>query len=135
MGGSSPKTYESFDRVAAQERADLARSEWDDYKTRFAPWEDRLIAFNKDPGVEERAVESARAGAHNQFAVGVGEYRRNKMRLGESGLLDKGEKRGLALAKVKASVQAVNDARAYTEDRREKITSGGLGTAAARRNA
>jgi len=133
MGGGSPKTYESFDREAAKERATLARGEWEDYKSRFAPWEDRLIAFNKDPEVKNRAVDTARTSAANRFNVGVGEYKRNKMRLGESGLLSEGEQRGLNIAQTKATVQATNDARAYTEDRREKITSGGLGTAAARR--
>ena len=135
MGGSSPKTFESFDREAAQERAALARGEWEDYKSRFAPWEDRLIAFNTDPEVKNRAVANAKTSAANRFDVGIGEYKRNKMRLGESGLLSEGEQRGFNIARAKSTVQATNDARAYTDDRNEKITAGGLGTAAARRKA
>tara|TARA_B110000211_G_scaffold207569_1_gene243447 strand:- start:241 stop:648 length:408 start_codon:yes stop_codon:yes gene_type:complete len=132
MGGSSPKQYESFDREAAEQRATLVRGEWEDYKSRFAPWEDRLIDFQKDPGVTDRAVDSARESTNQRFDVGIGEYQRNKMRLGESGLLGEGESRGLDLAKAKSSVQATNDARAYSADRKEKIMSGGLGSASAR---
>jgi hypothetical protein len=129
MGGSSPKQYESFDRVAAQERADLTREQWDDYKTRFAPWEDKLIEFAGDPNVKKEAVKQARAGVKGQFESGLGQYQRNQSRLGQGTNLNGLESRTLALGRTAATAQAVNDARRYTQDRKEKIQTSGLGAA------
>jgi|LWDU01.1.fsa_nt_gi hypothetical protein len=130
MGGDSPKNYESFDREAAKQRAELTREQWDDYKTRFSPWEEKLIAFNQDENVSGLAQTRARGGVGMAFNSGRGQYARNQSRLGLGTTLDASESRTLALGKASATAQAVNDARTYTTDRKEKIMTSGLGAAA-----
>jgi hypothetical protein len=129
MGGSSPKQYESFDRQAAEERADLTREQWEDYKTRFSPWEDKLIDFAGDPNIKKDAVKQARLGVKGQFESGLGQYQRNQSRLGQGTSLNGLENRTLALGRTAATAQATNDARRYTQDRKEKIQTSGLGAA------
>jgi hypothetical protein len=129
MGGGSPKQYESFDRQAAGERAELTKEQWDDYKTRFTPWEDKLIDFAGNDNIEAEAIASAKTGVNTQFKTGLGQYERNQSRLGLGTELNGLESRTLALGKTAATAQATNDARRYTQDRKEKIQTSGLGAA------
>jgi hypothetical protein len=130
MGGSSPKQTESFDREAASQRAGVVREQWEDYKTRFQPWEKQMIAFADNPQVEANAVSRARGGTNRQYASGLGEYSRNMSRLGQSGKLNDTEDKQLAIGRTQSLAQATNDARRYTQDRKEKMQTQGLGAAA-----
>jgi hypothetical protein len=131
MGGDDPEQRESFDRVAAQQRADLTREQWSDYQKRYAPWEDKLIDFIDDPEVEQKAIGRAKEGVESSYTSGLGQMQRNRSRLGESSTLNASEHRSLALGKTAAMVQAQNDAVAYTADRREKVRTSGLSSAGA----
>jgi hypothetical protein len=131
MGGDDPEQRESFDRVAAQQRADLTREQWSDYQKRYAPWEDKLIDFIDDPAVEQNAIRRAKEGVESSYTSGLGQMQRNRSRLGESSALNASEHRSLALGKTAAMVQATNDAAAYTADRREKVRTSGLSSAGA----
>jgi hypothetical protein len=130
MGGDSPEVKESFDRASAEHRAKLTREQWEDYKTRYQPWEDKLISFADDPTVKQQGVDYAKTAVDNTYNVGLGQYTRNRMRLGESPKLDALESRQLRLGKAKSMAQAVNDARNYADDRKEKVQTSGLSSAA-----
>jgi hypothetical protein len=132
MGGDDPEQRESFDRVAAKQRADLTREQWDDYKKRYAPWEDKLVSFIDDPTTKQAGVDRATAAVNTTYKSGLGQYNRNRMRLGESTNNTALESRELALGKTKSMTQAVNDARSYADDRREKVQTSGLGSASSK---
>jgi hypothetical protein len=129
MGGGN-KQRETFDRVAAQKRADLTREQWTDYQERFKPWEQKLVDFASDPTVKARSVEEASAAVDSTYATGLGQFERNSMRMGGSGQLNAAENRSMDLSKVTSKIQAVNDAKRYADDRSEKIKTQGLGATA-----
>jgi len=129
MGGGSTKQRESFDRKAAQMRADLTREQWNDYQKRYAPWEDKLIKFIDDPATKQAGVDRAKESVWNTYSSGADQYNRNRSRLGESSLGNELEVRELGLGYTKSMAQAVNDSRAYASDRREKVQTSGLGSA------
>ncbi|HIE82777.1 MAG TPA: hypothetical protein EYQ00_02535, partial [Dehalococcoidia bacterium] len=74
MGGDDPEQRESFDRVAAKQRADLTREQWDDYKKRYAPWEDKLVSFIDDPTTKQAGVDRATAAVNTTYKSGLGQY-------------------------------------------------------------
>jgi hypothetical protein len=130
MGGDDPEQRESFDRVAAQQRADLTREQWTDYQKRYAPWEDKLIGFIDDPAVEQKAVARARQGVTESYTTGIDQALRNRTRLGDTSEYNPLEARTVRLGMASSMAQATNDARAYTSDRKEKVRTSGLSAAA-----
>jgi len=129
MGGDSPEQRESFDRVAAEQRAKLTREQWTDYQKRYAPWEDKLISFIDDPSTKQDGINRARDAVETTYDSGLGQYKRQRQRLGELTPFSEADKSSMARSKVTASVQATNDARRYADDRREKVQTSGLSSA------
>lgn len=115
--------------VASDTYARLIRDQWDDYRTRFAPYEDQMIALanGQEDNLlsEQRAVSAAGAG----FNSSMGTLGRDRQRLGlgvsaEEAANDSRMGAGLRTA---AMVGAANKARLHSQDRDNMILAGGLG--------
>ncbi len=131
-GGSTP---ESFDRAASMKRAALVREQWDDYKNRFQPIEDNIIA-QMGTGIHtkfnEEGLAAAQKGVDNAFKTEGESYGRDLSRYGQD--YNKGQlenfKTSQDVAKSTAGANAVNTASQWDIDRRNTVVSGGLGDAA-----
>lgn len=137
MGGSSPSTPESFDRVASEKRAGLVREQWDDYKTRFQPVENKLINDMGGSGshttYNDLGVTNAKLGAKTAYAGAADMEQRDRQRLGQ-GLSDtqvQAQSTNKAMAASAGIATAVNQASQADIDRKNAVMSAGLGSVSA----
>lgn len=137
MGGSSPPTPESFDREASTKRANLVREQWDDYKARFQPVENRLISDMNGVGghtkFNPQGIKTAKLSANSAYASAADMEMRDRSRLGQG--LNAGQAQALktenAIAKSQGMGTAINTASQADIDRKNAVMGGGLGSAAA----
>lgn len=114
---------------ASDTYARLIREQWDDYRTRFAPYEDQMIALanGQEDNLlsEQRAVSAAGAG----FNSSMGTLGRDRQRLGLGVSAEEAanESRMGAGLRTAAMVGAANKARLHSQDRDNMILAGGLG--------
>ncbi len=114
---------------ASDTYAKLIRDQWDDYRTRFAPYEDQMIALanGQEDNLlsEQRAVSAAGAG----FNSSMGTLGRDRQRLGLGVSAEEAanESRMGAGLRTAAMVGAANKARLHSQDRDNMILAGGLG--------
>lgn len=105
---------------------ELMRKEWDDYVTRFQPYDKKLIGIATGQADNDAMVANARAGVNNSFAVSNGTTLRNLSRLGISQSSDEvlSNNRINDTNKTLADISTSNNARMAAEDRDMKIMSG-----------
>lgn len=120
-GGSS--------NMASGLRAQIAREQWDDYKTRFQPLENVLLGFanNKDKYINDQ-VGQAQGLVNNQYAGAPDQINRRLTSYGLTTTPDQQQNidRQLANQKSLALVQGSNIARRTADDQITEIMGGGL---------
>jgi hypothetical protein len=105
---------------------ELTRKEWEDYKTRFQPYDQKLINIATGKEDNEAAIARARGLASASFDNSNWMKVRNRERLGLSSTADEmnSSMRMRDTNKTLAELSAVNNTRLAGEDRDMKIMSG-----------
>lgn len=123
---SSPQA--AGDSTASDTFARITRDQWADYKTYFAPYEEKLIALSTGNAdnlqSEQRAAEAVNTG----FKTSMGTLARDRSRLGLSVGADQAadESRLGATIKTASLVDATNKSRLHAQDRDTAVLTGGL---------
>lgn len=136
MGGSSPSTPESFDRAASTKRASLVRQQWEDYKTRFQPVENKLIndmGTGEHTTFNEAGIATANRAADTAYSSAADMEQRDRQRLGQglNGLQLQAQQSNNNMARSVGTATAVNQASQADIDRKNAVMSAGLGSASA----
>lgn len=137
MGGSSSQSVpESFDRSASNKRASLVREQWDDYKTRFQPVENKLIndmGTGSHTNFNAAGIETANLAANTAYSSAADMEQRDRQRLGQglSSTQLQAQNTNNDMAKSAGTATAVNQASQADIDRKNAVMSAGLGSAAA----
>lgn len=136
MGGSSPSTPESFDRAASTKRASLVRQQWEDYKTRFQPVENKLIndmGTGEHMTFNEAGIATANRAADTAYSSAADMEQRDRQRLGQglNELQLQAQQSNNNMARSVGTATAVNQASQADIDRKNAVMSAGLGSASA----
>ena len=136
MGGSSPSTPESFDRAASTKRASLVRQQWEDYKTRFQPVENKLIndmGTGEHTTFNEAGIATANRAADTAYSSAADMEQRDRQRLGQglNELQLQAQQSNNNMARSVGTATAVNQASQADIDRKNAVMSAGLGSASA----
>jgi len=113
------------DQYASETRARIARAEWDDYKRRFQPVENQMMAYatSTDDG---RSVGRVQQSIGQGFDSAQGQYERNMSRYGLA--IDPEQRqsmqRNMALNEAATTAQGVSSARQAEEERRIGLMGG-----------
>jgi hypothetical protein len=111
---------------ASDRMGQLIRSEWDDYVTRFQPYDQRVISMATGDEDNLAAVGRARAGVAGSFDVAQGTLQRNKERLGLSDAVDEVavNNRNTTTARTSSELNAINGTRIHAQDRDLSLMAG-----------
>tara|TARA_B100000780_G_scaffold204576_1_gene145323 strand:+ start:622 stop:1149 length:528 start_codon:yes stop_codon:yes gene_type:complete len=115
---------------ASKTRAAISRDQWEDYKARFQPYEDRLAAIYKNGGLLEGEAEKIPETVNQSFSTMRGIADRNLSRYGITPTADQAASRdrSSSLDQVLAQVDAQNNLMATADQRKDKIMTGGIDT-------
>lgn len=125
---ASPYSNDPSKAGSASDRmGNLIRAQWDDYVTRFQPYDKKLIGLATGTADNEEAIAKARGSVAGSFDVSQGTLQRNRQRLGLANTTDSNmnQERNLAMARSLAEVNAVNGTRIAEQDRDRRILGGG----------
>ena len=113
---------------ASEARAAITREQWEDYKLRFLPYEDRLAAIYNNGGLMEGEVERIPESINQSFDAMQGMADRQLSRYGITASEDQtaSRERMSSLDKAMASVDAHNNLWATADERQDKIMTGGI---------
>lgn len=116
-----------FDGKAGDTLARVYRAEWQDYLDRFAPYEQKAIAFALDENAANEAATKAGATMDAGFKTSAGNLQRDRSRYGLSlsGRESANETRTTAGSNTAAKLAAMNNTRMHVQDQQERILSGG----------
>jgi hypothetical protein len=111
---------------ASDRMGGLIRSEWDDYVSRFQPYDQKLIGIATGSADNAAAVDRARAGVSGSFDVAQGTLQRNKERLGLSDAADEiaVQNRNTTTARTSSELNAINGTRIHAQDRDLSLMAG-----------
>ncbi len=111
---------------ASDRMGQLIRAEWDDYVTRFQPYDQRVISMATGDEDNLAAVGRARAGVAGSFDVAQGTLQRNKERLGLSDAADEiaVQNRNTTTARTSSELNAINGTRIHAQDRDLSLMAG-----------
>ncbi len=133
--GSQPKIpdqYAQRDEVASRKRAELIRAQWDDYKKRFRPVEDKLIA-DMGTGIHstfnQEGLETAQKSVNTAYGGAVDMQNRDMARMGITNNAQQQQAMDTTvdINKSQSMDNATNSARQWDIDRKNAVISGGLG--------
>jgi|TARA_R110000851_G_scaffold297327_1_gene452575 hypothetical protein len=115
---------------AADINAAITREQWEDYKKRFQPYEDRLAAIYKNGGLMEGEAERIPEAVNQSFTTMRGIADRQLSRYGITPNEDQATSRNrmASLDQAIASVDAQNNLWATADERQDKIMTGGIDT-------
>ena len=134
-GGSSNNIPSATDMVASKANADLINQQWEDYKTRFVPQENKLID-QMGTGLQTKflpkALDNAQTGVNNAFTSANGQQARDLSRYGQAQTADQATAQATnsSLAQSASLANANNTAIQNDQNLRTSVLSGGLGAAA-----
>jgi hypothetical protein len=113
---------------ASEARAAITREQWEDYKLRFLPYEDRLAAIYKNGGLMKGEAEKIPESINQSFDAMQGIADRQLSRYGITASEDQvaSRERMSSLDKAMASVDAHNNLWATADERQDKIMTGGI---------
>ncbi len=114
------------DESASKTRAAIARSEWENYKQRFQPYEEELTEFAQDYDIGQD-VREAKENVQRAYGLGQETMERRMARYGQTGGLSDQQERTLGMAEAAASANAANKARGTLQDMQTALLSKGLG--------
>ncbi len=131
VGGSSGvSTQTSGDSIesASDKMARITRDQWEDYKRRFQPYEDRLAAAYANGGLLEGERERIPTAVNQSFDSMRGIADRGLSRYGITSSADEtnARDRSMGLNKSLASVDAYNTLYRVADERQDKLMTGGL---------
>ncbi len=111
---------------ASDKLGSLIRAEWDDYLTRFAPYDQKLVGLATSDEDNQQAINRARQSVTGAFDTAAGTLQRNNERLGVSGLSDvtASMNRQSSSSRTLAELSAVNKTRLHAQDRDQSIMAG-----------
>lgn len=111
---------------ASDRMGNLIRAEWDDYVTRFQPYDQKLIGLATGQQDNEQAIARARGSVAGSFDVAQGTLGRNKERLGLSSVSDEAavQNRNTATARTTSELNAINGTRIHAQDRDLSLMAG-----------
>lgn len=132
--GDSPKLpdqYAQRDEVASAKRAKLMKAQWQDYKTRFRPVEDKLI---EDMGTgihtkfNQEGLDTARKSVDTAYGGAVDMQNRDMSRMGVANTAQQQQAMDTTVDvnKSQSMDNATNSARQWDIDRKNAVISGGL---------
>ena len=134
MGDSQkmPDQYAQRDEVASGQRAALIRTQWDDYKKRFRPVENKLI---QDMGTgihttfNQEGLETAQKSVNTAYGSAVDMQNRDMSRMGAANTVQQQQAMDTTvdINKSQSMDNATNSARQWDIDRKNAVISGGLG--------
>ena len=134
MGDSQkmPDQYAQRDEVASGQRAALIRTQWDDYKKRFRPVENKLI---QDMGTgihttfNQEGLETAQKSVNTAYGGAVDMQNRDMSRMGAANTVQQQQAMDTTvdINKSQSMDNATNSARQWDIDRKNAVISGGLG--------
>lgn len=107
----------------------LYRAQWEDWKTRFSPYVDRLASKATDPGFLTEQADTAAASVTNAYGTarhGL-DMQRTGMGLVQTPQQQQAEQRKMAVAESADTNTAYNQARISARDLQDQILAGGMG--------
>ncbi len=127
--GGDPEPTEDTPEKASEIRARLAREQWEDYKNRFQPYEDRLKTLYESGGLLEGELESIKPNVDAAFDSTRGMVDRNNARYGVEMSADEkaNRHRALALSQTAATAGGYNRLWQVGQSRRDQIMTGSAG--------
>jgi len=128
---SDPNSIDASSKGGASAiNAAITREQWEDYKKRFQPYEDRLAAIYKNGGMMEGEAERIPEAVNQSFTTMRGIADRQLSRYGISPNEDQAASRNrmASLDQAIASVDAKNNLYATADERQDKIMTGGINT-------
>lgn len=116
----------SNDQSASKLLAALSRAQWEDYKARFDPVLDELIAKATDPNAPEVAADRAAAQVKTSFnnAERGLDLEQSRLGLNLTPEQEAVQNRRLSLARAGTAVNAANEARIAKQDDQDRLKSG-----------
>lgn len=133
--GDSPKLpdqYAQRDEFASGKRATLIRAQWDDYKKRFRPVEDKLIS-DMGTGIHSKfnqeGLDNAQKSVNTAYVGAVDMQNRDMARIGITNNAQQQQAMDTTvdINKSQSMDNATNSARQWDIDRKNAVISGGLG--------
>lgn len=114
---------------ASETYAGITREQWQDYKSRFFPWQDQLIEMANGQTDNQLSEERAGNAVDMGFKTSMGTLNRDRSRLGLSmtGEEAANESRLAMGAKSGAKASALLKARLHAQDRDNALLAGGAG--------
>lgn len=114
---------------ASNQMAEITRSQWLDYSSRYIPIENELMTYYDNPAKTAESIGAAR-GLSGQAADAAEQNTRVELaRYGQGDKLnDPAFARGLSLNRAAAGVDAANSTRQHMADRDSLLLTGGLTT-------
>lgn len=111
---------------ASDRMGSLLRSEWNDYLTRFAPYDKKLMDLATSDTDNQEAIDRARQNVAGSFQTSAGTLQRNNERLGLSTASDAGQSlaRQTLGNRTLAELNAINQTRLHADDRDKSIMAG-----------
>jgi hypothetical protein len=115
---------------AGEINAAITREQWEDYKARFQPYEDRLAAIFKNGGLMEGEAERIPEAVNQSFDTmrGIADRRLSRYGIAPNKDQTTSRDRMASLDKAIASVDAKNNLWATADERQDKIMTGGIDT-------
>ncbi len=116
---------------ASDQMASITREQWDDYVTRFQPYESQVVGLATGQADNEAAIARARGSVTGAFDVSQGTMMRDRERFGlASAGANPDEMPALqarsGLSRAAAEVAAINGARTETNNRDMQLLSGNM---------
>lgn len=114
------------DHFASKTMANVSRAEWEDYKTRFEPYEAKLIA-QIDNGAEVGAmIDQGNQAVDQGFSAGLSDIQRTNAKFGisQDAAESNTQNRSMALASGAAKAGLANTVRTHARDRDIQIMAG-----------
>jgi len=116
---------------ASDQMAGITRDQWDDYLTRFQPYELKVSGLATGQLDNEQAIARARGSVAGSFDVSQGTMQRDRERFGLATAGTNPDEQPIlqartGLSRAAAEVSAINGARTETANRDMKLLSGNM---------
>lgn len=117
------------DQGASELLGQLSRAQWEDWKTRFAPYITKLADQAMDPNAATDAADQAKSSVGLAFdtATTVNDQNRERYGVSLSPEQQQAQERSANVGRSAAMASAGNEARISALDRQQSILAGGMG--------
>ena len=114
---------------ASQTMAAIYRKDWEDYLSRFAPYEQKMMGLVGNQGIKDQLLNDATANVNQAFGISNSNYNSRMQNYGATSdnLQTMVHDKQTGLAKTAALVGARNGIRTQLKDTENNILAGGLG--------